>query len=236
MTNSRGIKERRPPTVWYGSTTSSKPVEIHGGPVSSEQNNNEDSSITATAPKLALNHLARDYSLGQAGQDQDPWVIYDKVFGSEIRIFQGRDVMLARRRSNKMELVNIQELSMEPPQLESLVQTVNQYSGRNFLRLLDIYQQGNRCFLVWEPVELSLNEVLASRCAVTETGLAEIVWPVNPPYLPSVIVTFPVNVTNADYLQILKGIRYLRDHGRALASLEPTKILLTETGGVRIGN
>lgn len=141
-----------------------------------------------------------------------------------------------RRRWNKMELVNIQELSMEPPQLESLVQTVNQYSGRNFLRLLDIYRQGNRCFLVWEPVELSLNEVLASRCAITETGLAEIVWPVNPPYLPSVIVTFPVNVNNADYLQVLKGIRYLRDHGRALASLDPTKVLLPETGGVRIDN
>lgn len=168
-------KSRR--TVWFGA--SNGPVGTYGGPGSSEQNNSGEFSSTTGAPKLALDCLARDSSFRQAGQDQDPWAVYDKVFERAIRIFQGRDVVLARRRSNKIEMANIQELSIEPSQLEPLVRTIQQYSSRSFLRLLDTYQQGNLSFLVWEPVELSLNEVLASRCAITEKGLAEIVWPVN---------------------------------------------------------
>lgn len=163
-------------TVWFGA--SNGPVRTYGGPGLAEQNNSGESSFTRGAPKPALDCLARSSSFRQAGKDQDPWVVYEKVFKREIRIFQGRDVVLARHRSNKMEMANIQELSIEPSQLEPLIQTIQQYSGRNFLRLLDTYQQGNLSFLVWEPVELSLNEVLASRCAITERGLAEIVWPV----------------------------------------------------------
>ncbi|KAF4226046.1 hypothetical protein CNMCM8980_008905 [Aspergillus fumigatiaffinis] len=63
---------------------------------------------------------------------------------------------------------------------------------------------------MWEPTEFSLSEALASTCRITEKELAQIIWPV------------------------MKGLRFLRDQGRELASLTPRDILFTAGGSVKI--
>lgn len=105
--------------------------------------------------------------------EEDPWLSYEPI----VRIF-GRPVFLARLRSNKTELVNIQRLEQEPSSAESLVETMHQVAHRSFPNLLDHYRHGGQDFLVWEAVELSVGQVLGSRCSIDEGALAAIVWPV----------------------------------------------------------
>ncbi|KAL2801685.1 hypothetical protein BJX63DRAFT_438586 [Aspergillus granulosus] len=109
-----------------------------------------------------------------------------------------------------MDLVHIQECAVELPAIELLVHEIDQLTHRSFLQLLKVMQHGQRYFLVWEPTEFSLHEVLASKCRITECELAQIAWP------------------------ILKGLRFLRDQCRAIVSLTPRDILFTESGGVKI--
>ncbi|KAJ5111777.1 hypothetical protein NUU61_001407 [Penicillium alfredii] len=104
-----------------------------------------------------------------------------------MEIYQGRHIVLARHRSDKAKLVNIQQLE-QTSATKTVADTINHLSHRSFPRLLECYQQGDHAFLVWEPVELS----------------------------------------------VLGGIRHLRDRGRALATLDADKILLTDLGEVKI--
>ncbi|KAJ5366137.1 hypothetical protein N7541_000078 [Penicillium brevicompactum] len=137
--------------------------------------------------------------------DEDPWLTYE----STVQIF-GRPIFLARLRSNKAELVHIQRLEQEPSSAESLVETMHQVAHRSFPNLLEHYRHGGQDFLVWEAVELSVGQVLGSRCSIDEGALAAIVWPV------------------------LKGIKHLRGQGRVLATLSADTIFLTESGIVKI--
>jgi hypothetical protein len=105
---------------------------------------------------------------------QDPWEIYEPCAG----IFYGRPLILARHRKYKKEFVHVQVCAVERPTIETMVQTIDQHTHRSFPRLLNVLQHGKRYFLVWEPTEFSLNEVLASTCRITENELAQIVWPV----------------------------------------------------------
>lgn len=104
---------------------------------------------------------------------QDPWALYE----ARARIFE-RNVILARHRKRKLELVNVQRLTTEPAVAQSLVETINRCSHHSFPRLYDFLQHENRYFLVWEPAEFTLNEALVSECYITEAELAQIVWPV----------------------------------------------------------
>ncbi|KAJ5288265.1 hypothetical protein N7508_011040 [Penicillium antarcticum] len=137
---------------------------------------------------------------------EDPWSVYIKG----IEIFPRKGIFLAQNREDKMELVHIQQLKAEPASIQSLVKTVNDLSYRSFPRLLCHYQHEDHSFLVWEPVECSLSQVLGSKYVLSETEIASIVWP------------------------ILIGIRYLRDCDRALATLTNDEVLFTGSGGVRI--
>ena len=105
---------------------------------------------------------------------QDPWELYE----ARAKIFLERNVILARHRKRKLELVNVQQITTEPAVAQSLVETINRCSHHSFPRLHDFLQHENRYFLVWEPAEFTLNEVLASTCYITEAELAQIVWPV----------------------------------------------------------
>lgn len=117
---------------------------------------------------------------------------------------------LAQDCGNKAELAHIQELGLTLDQAQSLVRMIGKCSHRSFPALQRFLQHDGRYFLVWELTELSLNKVFASKCPITESELAQIVWPV------------------------LKGIRVLHSRGRALATLGAETILVTETGGVKI--
>ena len=102
----------------------------------------------------------------------DPWVQFEKG----IEIFPARHTFLARDREKKSQLVHIQRLEARA---QSLLDTVSLHSHSSFLRLLDCYQNGSLSFLVWEPAELSLSQILGSKCSIRETEVVSIVWPVN---------------------------------------------------------
>ncbi|KAJ5460932.1 uncharacterized protein N7458_002484 [Penicillium daleae] len=137
---------------------------------------------------------------------EDLWQTYEPV----VEIFLGRSVCLAHRRTKKAELVNIERLKQQSSSVVTMVESMTQVSHPSFPSLLDCYHHGDDAFLVWEPVELSVNQILASRCPITESDIAAIVRPV------------------------LDGIKYLRDQGKALPILSMDTILLTESGQVKI--
>ena len=101
-----------------------------------------------------------------------------------MEIYQGRPIVLARHRSDKAKLVNIQRLE-QTSATKTVADTINHLSHRSFPRLLECYQQGDRAFLVWEPVELSVSQVLASRCSITESELVAIISAVRASFFPN---------------------------------------------------
>ncbi|KAJ5111812.1 hypothetical protein NUU61_001442, partial [Penicillium alfredii] len=151
----------------------------------------------------------------------NPWLTYEGV----MEIYQGRSVVLARHRSNKGELVNIQWLEQTSAS-KTVADTINHLSHHSFPRLLECYQQGDHAFLVWEPVELSVSQILASRCSITQSELVAIISAVRTDFL------YALNRREAN--SRAGGIRHLRDRGRALATLDADKILLTDSGEVKI--
>ena len=157
---------------------------------------------------------------------QDPWELYE----ARARIFLDRNIILARLRDRRFELVNIQRLTVEPAVAQSLVEVISRCPHRSFLRLHGFLKHGDCYFLVWEPAEFTLNEVLASECYITEAELAQIAWPVR-----TDLLVFFDGRTIAHTLQILNGIRTLRNEGRTLATLTTRDILFTEIGEVKIG-
>lgn len=105
---------------------------------------------------------------------QDPWEFYK----AQARVFLEQNIILAQHQNRKSELVNVQQLMMEPAVAQSLVEIISRCSHQSFPRLHDFLEHGNYYFLVWEPADFTLNEVLASECYITEAELAQIVWPV----------------------------------------------------------
>lgn len=105
---------------------------------------------------------------------ENPWHTYEAF----IEITHARPVFLARRRTNKTELVHIQPRPCQSSSIESLLGTIGQLSHASFPALQECYHHENRAFLVWEPVELSVSQILASKCLITESEIAAIVRPV----------------------------------------------------------
>ncbi|GFF62749.1 hypothetical protein IFM51744_11020 [Aspergillus udagawae] len=195
-------------TLWFGKArlpvvpTQNAPMLEPFDRIGAEQS----SSCSLPGPKKYPPRQSTHHAAPREIVLQDPWEIYEPCAG----IFYGRPLILARHRRCKMEFAHVQVCAVERSAIETMVQTIDQHTHRSFPRLLNVLQHGERYFLVWEPTEFSLNEVLASTCRITENELAQIVWP------------------------ILKGLRFLRDQGMELASLTSRDILFTEGGGVKI--
>jgi hypothetical protein len=77
-----------------------------------------------------------------------------------------------------MEFVHVQVCAVERSTIETMVQTIDQHAHRSFPQLFNVLQHGKHYFLMWEPTEFSLSEVLVSTCRITEKELARIIWPV----------------------------------------------------------
>ena len=155
-------------TQWFGESPT-----IHG-----QQPSRDGPGLLSTQvhPETGLSqkpNLAKSTVAVQITQ-QDPWQLYEP-WGI---LFFDRNWIVARHRQSPSDLVNIQVLTMESSVAHSLVQTINQCSHRSFPHLLNVLQLENRYYLVWEPVEFSLSEVLASECHITEAELAQLIWPV----------------------------------------------------------
>jgi hypothetical protein len=89
-----------------------------------------------------------------------------------------RRTFLARHRQNKAELVHVQQLeACATPEAD--LTTISRLSHPSFLRLLRCYQHEGSTFLFWEPVELSLAQVIGTKYSIREAELVSIVWPVS---------------------------------------------------------
>ncbi|KAI3048742.1 hypothetical protein CBS147353_11710 [Aspergillus niger] len=113
-------------------------------------------------------------------------------------------------RKHRQNIVNIQCLPIDLPQVQSLLETIRRLSHPIFPRLLESYYHTGELHLICEPVEITVNYILTARWPVNETKLAYILR------------------------STLDGIRFLRDQGRALANLEAETILLDRRGHVRL--
>ncbi|KAI3093177.1 hypothetical protein CBS147333_10124 [Penicillium roqueforti] len=138
--------------------------------------------------------------------NHNPWDIFETVAGSS----QDRSLIFARHKTKRGKLVHIQRLEQQFPPATGFQELMEGISHPSFLNLLEVYHHDASCTLIWEPTEVSVSHILASSCSITTDELVGIVKPV------------------------LEGIQYLRGLGRALATLGPETILLTQSGDVKI--
>lgn len=110
---------------------------------------------------------------------QSPWEHYE----ARAEVFCGRDVTLARHREHRKRVVHLQRLKMDPWSIKSRIKTIDQCQHSSFPRLLDVYVAGEQHFLVWEPVELSVQHLLDIDLRLSEPDIAQIVLPVS--HLPA---------------------------------------------------
>lgn len=164
-------------TLWFGKEESSNSITVTSGPVSYVPPSQLDASSTIQGkhpgPSQRNNHS--HLSTFCQAIDQDPWTVYK----AKADMCYCRNVTLAQHRKHKLEIVHIQHLPMVLSSAQALVRTIDQFSHQSFPRLLGFYHHPGSCFLVWEPVELSINEVLASRWRIEKVDLAQIVWSVS---------------------------------------------------------
>jgi hypothetical protein len=139
------------------------------------------------------------------------------------------EVILARHRVAKSRLVAVQLVQDHDP--TTTVAQIRRNGHRSFPELLDHIADGTQQFLVWEPWEASLADVLASDCDVTDREIAEIIWPVRIHHRGKHPLTVPDSPS-----QVLSGIAFLRKQGLALVRLTESHILLMARGSVKIGN
>ncbi|KAJ5197138.1 hypothetical protein N7449_007617 [Penicillium cf. viridicatum] len=225
---SNNPQPKRPPTYFFPATPKWAAIVEAGAsrshPHQQVQERNNSTAILGT-------HRSHGADSGNKGArsskvpilNEDPWADYEKG----IEIFPKRHIFLARHREKKGELVHVQQLE-EGVETRPLLNTITCLSHRSFLRLLRCYQYEGLAFLVWEPVELSLSQIIGSKYSIREAELVSIVWPVSTDLR---VMRLAPQLTT---LQIQKGTRHLRDSNRALASLTNETILLTDSGSVKI--
>jgi hypothetical protein len=95
-----------------------------------------------------------------------------------MQIFLGRDVILARRRDNNAEVVNVEKHPRTSIAVKPILDFMGQISHPSFPNLQACYLYEDHAFFVWEPLELSVSQLLALKCPLIKSELAVIVWPV----------------------------------------------------------
>ena len=182
----------RPRSLWVDDqeislppTKSSSQLNDVDSPSCPEPRRREHPSTTTLLTAAREPHGLDEAPAQRDASPQDPWTLYE----GRIRLFHGCEVTLARSRTCKSQFVGIQLLAMEATAARMLVRTIEQYRHRSFPRLIDFLNHESQFYLVWEPVELSLSEVLASECDITENEIAELVWPVSLSIVSSIPTT-----------------------------------------------
>ncbi|CAG8365896.1 unnamed protein product [Penicillium salamii] len=201
------ISPSRPPTVWVDQSAFFQEHPSSKPIASPDIQPWPSQKMTAAAIALSLKKSLPDRPKRKIPQlNQDPWNTFEPVAASS----QDRSLIFARHKTMKGELVHIQEFKQQFSPATGFLELMEQISHPSFLRLIESYHQDASCTLVWEPTEVSVSHILASSCSITNDELLGIVKPV------------------------LEGIQYLRGLGRALATLGPETILLTQSGEVKI--
>ncbi len=169
---SNSPQPERPETFFFPATLNwAKLAEVGVSGKSSPQQSKRDNEVN---PGSQRSYRANKGTRSKIPiVNEDPWNDYEKAIG----IFPKRHVFLARDRESKGDLVHVQQLE-EGVATRPLLEIINRLSHRSFPCLLRCYQHEGTTFLVWEPVELSLSQVIGSKYSIRETELVSIVWPV----------------------------------------------------------
>lgn len=169
--NAKRLKSDRPPTVWLDDKPDwaklKTSIPTSQTPLPSSDDGRANSTATSPLSLRAARSKIRE-------ETRDPWDEYEPI----VKIFLGRSVCLAVHRGRKTKLVNIQQLKQQPSSVGPMLDAVNRISHHSFPSLLACYYHNDHAFLVWEPAELSVSQILASKCSITESEIAAIVWPV----------------------------------------------------------
>ncbi|KAF3389062.1 hypothetical protein F1880_003171 [Penicillium rolfsii] len=128
----------------------------------------------------------------------NPWEIFEPI----AKISQNRLIF--------HRLVYIEQLDEQALSLATTLNLLRKLHYRSFLNLQESYHHDDSVFFVWEPVEVSISQILASKCMITVSEIIAIVR------------------------LIIDGIHFLLRHGRALASLTPDTVFVTQSGNVKI--
>ncbi|KAJ5683652.1 hypothetical protein N7462_006817 [Penicillium macrosclerotiorum] len=144
--------------------------------------------------------------------DLDPWEAFEPI----AEITRVHSLLLARRKNHKGRLVHIQQ-TKQHSSAKSTLDTTNILSHPSFLGLLEFYQHNGLYSLIWEPTEVTLSQILASKCEITTEEIIAIVKP------------------RTNSRKTLEGIQYLFTKGWVLATLTSDTIFVTYSGRVKIG-
>ncbi|KAI3043677.1 hypothetical protein CBS147353_11833 [Aspergillus niger] len=213
-------------TVWFGRTRSSVAPTQHAATSTASGHGPSDQALSHVTSRLngpppqpsGPNPAPRKILA------RNPWEIYEPCAG----IYYGRIMVLARHRQNKANLVHIQMQAVERSAIEMCVQMIDRLAHCSIPRLLDVFQYADRFLLVWEPFECTHHEALALSCRITESEVAQILWPV-------CAVPFVQDARRFIHgFQVFKCLQFLRGQSRELASLTPRDILFTEEGEIKI--
>lgn len=89
---------------------------------------------------------------------------------------------LARWKDGKRGLVHIQEVNCDA----SVCDTLEAHHGRvphaSFRQLLGAYRHSGSMFLIWEPVEISVEQIRVAKCTIQANEIIAIVKPVSDVY------------------------------------------------------
>ncbi|GKZ98623.1 hypothetical protein AnigIFM59636_004605, partial [Aspergillus niger] len=198
--------KNRPRTLLLGKDASTRPALASAGAGGASRRSAELDIRGTSKPTPPTNDSRKALSTLNCCE-QDPWDVYVP----RARIRRGQRITLGQHRQHKREIVNIQCLSVDRSQIKGLLETISQLSDPIFPRLLESYYDMNQLYLVWEPIDITVDNILTAP------------WPVNETELACVLCS------------TLDGIRFLRDQGRALATLGPDTVWLRKRGQVRLG-
>ncbi|KAF3003404.1 hypothetical protein E8E15_000239 [Penicillium rubens] len=150
--------KHRPRTVWLGETANTNHLPALFPSPPSEP---EPATVAAKPVLDPSAQLSTNENLAVMIRDvrEDPWRTHEAI----IEIFQTQKVFLGRHRRNKAELVHVQRLE-QSPMVAPWRENMSQLSHSSFRTLLETYYHANDAFLVWEPVALSVTQILGSKC------------------------------------------------------------------------
>ena len=112
--------------------------------------------------------------------DQDP----EDHFDSIAEITFDRPLCIARHKQAKGELVHIQKSESEAVTRNVLKEFNDRIPHGSFRHLLGGYRHGGMTFLLWEPVELSVEQIIAAQGIIKATEIIAIARPVRGGLIP----------------------------------------------------
>ncbi|KAJ5330491.1 hypothetical protein N7476_000274 [Penicillium atrosanguineum] len=208
MVNTSHPKRQRPPTVWVdeGELCRVGPETCSNASNTASTTDRAVGATSSIRPNTAKIETEGQRFMAEI-MYEDLWNTFEPI--AEL-ILDRSLLLLARHKRDKGNLVHIQKLEPKAFSNTELPRMLGEISHSSFRSLLGRYHHEDCVFLVWEHVEVSVGQIVASRLMITASEIIAIAKPV------------------------LEGIQYLADRGRALATLTLDTVFLTQSGKVRM--